>query len=250
MKIIVAIKSVIDPNIRVKIKHDGTGIDSLHSKNVIDPFCEVALEEAIRMKESGIAREVIVVCVGPNECDEQIRYSIALGADRGIRIDGQKNLDPLYIAKALRSIVEIEKPGLVILGKQSVDMDNGQTGQILATLLNYAQGSVVSKIDKVEGGHIEVQREVDQGVRVVSLPLPAVITVDLKINEPRHASLNNIIKSKKSIISIYTLEQLSIFPKEHTQVISVTLPPRRPSCILLKDTKQLIALLKKEVIHL
>jgi electron transfer flavoprotein beta subunit len=246
MKVLVCIKSVIDPNIRVKLRHDGNDIDSAHLKKIINPFCEVALEEAIRMKESDIAREVVVVSVGPKECNEQIRLAIALGADRGIRIDINNKTETLNIAKLLKAIVEKEKPDLILLGKQSVDMDNNQTGQMLAALLNYQQATFVSKFDFVGSSHIKIQREVDQGIKCVSLSLPAIVTVDLRMNTPRHASLPDIIKAKKAEIFTYTPEQLNVVLKEHTQLLNVSFPKRKTTHLRLENIEQLIMILKNE----
>ena len=199
MKILVAIKRVVDANVKVRVKGDGTGVDLTNAKMAINPFCEIAIEEAIRIKESGAADEVIAVSVGPQVSQEQIRTALALGADRGILVVTDEQVEPLAVAKILKTIVDKEGIDLVILGKQSIDTDNNQVGQMLAALCNYPQGTFASKAE-IKDGKIEVTREIDGGEQTVLLSLPAILTTDLRLNEPRYASLPNIMKAKKKPI--------------------------------------------------
>ncbi|HCL71823.1 MAG TPA: electron transfer flavoprotein subunit beta, partial [Gammaproteobacteria bacterium] len=196
MKVLVGVKRVVDAYVRVRVKSDGSGVDLTNAKMAINPFCEIAVEEAIRMKEAGLADEVIAVSVGPTASQEQIRTALALGADRGILVEAEEGPEPLAVAKVLKAIVEKEGIDLVILGKQSIDTDNNQVGQMLAALCNLPQGTFACNAE-VKDGKIEVTREIDGGEQTVLLDLPAVITTDLRLNEPRYASLPNIMKAKK-----------------------------------------------------
>ena len=207
MKILVAIKRVVDANVKVRVKGDGTGVDLTNAKMAINPFCEIAIEEAIRIKESGAADEVIAVSVGPQVSQEQIRTALALGADRGILVVTDEQVEPLAVAKILKTIVDKEGIDLVILGKQSIDTDNNQVGQMLAALCNYPQGTFASKAE-IKDGKIEVTREIDGGEQTVLLSLPAILTTDLRLNEPRYASLPNIMKAKKKPIDATTAAEL------------------------------------------
>ena len=199
MKILVAIKRVVDANVKVRVKGDGTGVDLTNAKMAINPFCEIAIEEAIRIKESGAADEVIAVSVGPQVSQEQIRTALALGADRGILVVTDEQVEPLAVAKILKTIIDKEGIDLVILGKQSIDTDNNQVGQMLAALCNYPQGTFASKAE-IKDGKIEVAREIDGGEQTVLLSLPAILTTDLRLNEPRYASLPNIMKAKNCLL--------------------------------------------------
>ena len=196
MKILVAVKRVVDYNVKVRVKADSTGVDLNNVKMAMNPFCEIAVEEAVRLKESGAASEIVVVSIGAKKSEEQIRTALALGADRGILIETEENLQPLAIAKLLKSVVDQEQPGLIILGKQSIDGDNNQTGQMLAALLGVGQGTFASKVE-VAAGTVQVTREIDGGLQTVELKLPAVVTTDLRLNEPRYASLPNIMKANQ-----------------------------------------------------
>jgi electron transfer flavoprotein beta subunit len=201
MKILVPVKRAIDYNVKVRVKPDNSGVDLSNAKMSINPFCEIAVEEAIRLKEKGIATEIVVVSIGDKACQEQIRTALALGADRGIQIDTSESLDSLQIAKLLQKIVEQESPELVILGKQSIDSDNNQTGQMLAALTGMPQGTFASIVN-VADGKVQVTREIDGGLQTVELSLPAVVTTDLRLNEPRYASLPNIMKAKRKPLEV------------------------------------------------
>lgn len=194
MKILVPVKRAIDYNVKVRVKADESGVDLTNAKMAINPFCEIAVEEAVRLKEKGVATEIVVVSIGDKSCQEQIRTALALGADRGIQIDTDQNLDSLQVAKLLSKVVEEEQPQLVILGKQSIDSDNNQTGQMLAALTGMPQGTFASEV-VVDGEKVNVTREIDGGLQTVALSLPAVVTTDLRLNEPRYASLPNIMKA-------------------------------------------------------
>src|SRR6187431_3735691 len=199
MKVLVPVKRVVDFNVKVRVKGDGSGVELANVKMSMNPFDEIAVEEALRLKEAGKATEIVVVSVGPQQASETIRTALAMGADRGILVKADAVVEPLAVAKLLKAIVEAEKPGLVIMGKQAIDDDSNQTGQMLAALLNWAQGTFASKV-AVGDGTVEVTREVDGGLQTVALQLPAIITTDLRLNEPRYASLPNIMKAKKKPI--------------------------------------------------
>ena len=201
MKILVPVKRAIDYNVKVRVKADESGVDLTNAKMAINPFCEIAVEEAVRLKEKGVATEIVVVSIGDKSCQEQIRTALALGADRGIQIDTDQNLDSLQVAKLLSKVVEEEQPQLVILGKQSIDSDNNQTGQMLAALTGMPQGTFASEV-VVDGEKVNVTREIDGGLQTVALSLPAVVTTDLRLNEPRYASLPNIMKAKRKPLDV------------------------------------------------
>ncbi|MEQ1781544.1 MAG: electron transfer flavoprotein subunit beta/FixA family protein, partial [Hyphomonadaceae bacterium] len=199
MKVLVPVKRVIDPNVRPRVKADGTGVDLANIKMAMNPFCEIAVEEAVRMKEKGVVTEIVLVSVGPAQAQETIRIGLAMGGDRGILVQTDVAVEPLAVAKILAKIVEAEQPGLVITGKQAIDDDANQTGQMLAALLDWPQGAFASAV-AMDGDKLKVTREVDGGLQTVSLNLPAVVTTDLRLNEPRYASLPNIMKAKKKVI--------------------------------------------------
>ena len=201
MKILVPVKRAIDYNVKVRVKADESGVDLTNAKMAINPFCEIAVEEAVRLKEKGVATEIVVVSIGDKSCQEQIRTALALGADRGIQIGTDLNLDSLQVAKLLTKVVEEEQPQLVILGKQSIDSDNNQTGQMLAALTGMPQGTFASEV-VVDGEKVNVTREIDGGLQTVALSLPAVVTTDLRLNEPRYASLPNIMKAKRKPLDV------------------------------------------------
>ena len=201
MKILVAVKRVVDYNVKVRAKADGTGADIANVKMSINPFCEIAVEEAVRLKEKGVATEIIAVSIGAKQSQEQIRTALALGADRGILVETEAELEPLAIAKCLKALVEKESPDLVILGKQSIDGDNNQTGQMLGALTGMGQGTFASEVN-VADGKVNVTREIDGGLQTVALKLPAIVTTDLRLNEPRYASLPNIMKAKKKPLDV------------------------------------------------
>lgn len=245
MKILVAIKRVVDANVKVRVKGDGTGVDLTNAKMAINPFCEIAIEEAIRIKESGAADEVIAVSVGPQVSQEQIRTALALGADRGILVQTDEQVEPLAVAKILKTIVEKEGIDLVILGKQSIDTDNNQVGQMLAALCNYPQGTFACKAE-LKDGKIEVTREIDGGEQTVLLSLPAIVTTDLRLNEPRYASLPNIMKAKKKPIDATTPDELGVDITSKLQTLSVAAPAERSAGIIVESVEELVNKLKTE----
>jgi electron transfer flavoprotein beta subunit len=245
MKVLVAVKRVVDYNVKVRAKADGSDVDLNNVKMSINPFCEIAVEEAVRLKEAGIATEVIAVSVGDKSCQEQIRTALALGADRGIQVDTQGKIEPLVIAKLLMAVVDKEQPQLIILGKQSIDGDNNQTGQMLGALANMGQGTFASKV-VVDGDSVNVTREIDGGLQTVSLKLPAIVTTDLRLNEPRYASLPNIMKAKKKQLDVYTPEELGVAVTSHLTQVKVQPPAARKAGIKVKDVEELVDKLKNE----
>jgi len=236
---------VVDYNVKVRAKSDGSDVDLNNVKMAINPFCEIAVEEAVRLKEAGTATEVVVVSVGDKSCQEQIRTALALGADRGIQIDVEGRPEPLEIAKLLKAVVDAEQPQLVILGKQSIDGDNNQTGQMLGALTGMAQGTFASEA-KVEGDKIHVTREIDGGLQTLALNLPAIVTTDLRLNEPRYASLPNIMKAKKKPLDVTTPADLGVEIKTHVTQLSVAPPPERSAGIKVEDVAQLVDKLRNE----
>ena len=245
MKILVAIKRVVDANVKVRVKGDGTGVDLTNAKMAINPFCEIAIEEAIRIKESGAADEVIAVSVGPQVSQEQIRTALALGADRGILVVTDEQVEPLAVAKILKTVVDKEGIDLVIVGKQSIDTDNNQVGQMLAALCNYPQGTFASKAE-IKDGRIEVTREIDGGEQTVLLSLPAILTTDLRLNEPRYASLPNIMKAKKKPIDATTAAELGVDIISKLQTLSIAAPAERTAGIIVESVEELVNKLKTE----
>ena len=245
MKVLVAVKRVVDYNVKVRAKADGSDVDLNNVKMAINPFCEIAVEEAVRLKEAGTATEVIAVSVGDKSCQEQIRTALALGADRGIQVETDGNVEPLVVAKLLKGVVDKEEPQLVILGKQSIDGDNNQTGQMLGALANMGQGTFASEV-VVDGDKVNVTREVDGGLQTLALNLPAVITTDLRLNEPRYASLPNIMKAKKKPLDVYTPDDLGVSVTAHLTQVKVEPPAERQAGIKVEDVDQLVDKLKNE----
>ncbi len=245
MKILVPIKRVVDYNVKVRPLDDGSDVDLRNVKMSVNPFCEIAVEEAVRLKESGAASEVVVVSIGDGKAQEQIRAAMAMGADRGILIESDGALEPINVAKCLKAVYEKEQPGLVIMGKQSIDGDNNQTGQMLAALLGLAQGTFASKVE-VEEGHVAVTREIDGGLQTLRLNTPAIITTDLRLNEPRFASLPNIMKAKKKPLETLSAEALGVELRKRTEVVSVSPPPQRQGGIKVASVEELVAKLKEE----
>ena len=245
MKVIVPIKRVIDANIKVRVKTDRSGVELENVKMAMNPFCEIAVEQSIRMKESGAAEEIIAVAAGPQQSQETIRTALAMGADRGILIETDGPLEPLAISKLLKAVVEREQPGLVIMGKQAVDNDNNQTGQMLSALLNWSLGTFVSQIEIKDDG-FEVVREVDGGLETVSLSKPSVITVDLRLNEPRYASLPNIMKARRKPIETLTPDELGVDVTPRVQVLEVNEPPSRQAGVRVASAAELIEKLRDE----
>ena len=245
MKVLVPIKRVVDYNVKVRAKSDETGPDLNNVKMALNPFCEIAIEEAVRLKESGAAEEIIAVSVGTSASQEQLRTCLALGADRAILVETDQDVEPLGIAKALKAIVEKEQPQLIILGKQAIDDDSNQTGQMLGALLNYPQGTFASEV-KVIDDSIEVIREIDGGLQTVSLKLPAIVTTDLRLNEPRYASLPNIMKAKKKQLDTFTAEELNVDLVPRLKTLKVSAPPERASGIIVESVEELVDKLKNE----
>lgn len=245
MKILVAVKRVVDYNVKVRPLSNGSGVDLANVKMSINPFCEIAVEEAVRLKEAGTATEIIAVSIGPKQAQEQIRTALALGADRGILIESDTDLEPLAVAKCLKGVVEKESPDLVILGKQSIDNDNNQTGQMLGALTNMPQGTFASEV-KVADGKVDVTREIDGGLQTVKLNLPAIVTTDLRLNEPRYASLPNIMKAKKKPLDTLTPADLGVDPAPRMTLLKVEPPPQRSAGIKVPDVDTLVDKLKNE----
>ena len=245
MKVLVPVKRVIDANVKVRVKADQTGVELTNVKMAMNPFCEIAVEEAVRMKEAGTATEVVVVSAGAQQAQETIRTGLAMGADRGILILSDASLEPLAVAKLLKAVVEKESADMVLMGKQAIDGDNNQTGQMLAALLGWPQGTFVSKIEKSDGG-LKVTREVDGGLENVALKLPAVVTVDLRLNQPRYASLPNIMKAKKKQIDTMTPEDLGVDASPRLTVLKVVEPPARKAGVKVADVAELVDKLKNE----
>lgn len=241
----VTIKRVVDANVKVRVKSDNTDVDISDLKMAMNPFCEIAVEEAVRLKEAGVASEIIVVTVGKNTCQEQLRTALALGADRAIHIDTVEKVQPLSVAKLLQKVVEIEQPSIVLMGKQSIDSDNNQTGQMLAALTNMGQGTFASQVT-VEGDKVLVTREVDGGLVTVELGLPALITTDLRLNEPRYASLPNIMKSKRKPIDIKTPSDLGVEISTGLEVVRVENPTSRNAGLMVGSVNELVDKLRNE----
>ena len=245
MKVLVAVKRVVDYNVKVRAKGDGSGVDLNNVKMSINPFCEIAVEEAVRLREKGVATEVIAVSLGDKACQEQIRTALALGADRGILVETAEELQPLAVAKLLQAIVAREGVELVIVGKQSIDGDNNQTGQMLAALAGMSQGSFASEL-VIENGKARVTREIDGGLQTVELALPAVVTTDLRLNEPRYASLPNIMKAKKKQLDTVTPADLGVDVAPRMRVLKVEPPPERKAGIKVGSVAELVDKLRNE----
>ncbi len=246
MKVLVAVKRVIDANVKVRVKQDGTGVETQNVKMAMNPFCEIATEEAIRLKEAGKASEIVAVSLGGASVQETIRTALAMGADRGIHVLTDVELQPLVVAKLLKAVIEKEQPGLVILGKQAIDDDSNQTGQMLAGLLGWAQATYASKLVLDAAGGAIVTREVDGGLERIAVKLPFVMTTDLRLNEPRYASLPNIMKAKKKPIDQLTPEQLGIDPSPRLKVLKVVEPEKRKAGVKVKSVGELIDKLQNE----
>ena len=245
MKILVPIKRVVDYNVKVRPLSDNSNVDLNNVKMAVNPFCEIALEEAVRQKESGKATEVIAVSVGKSDSQEQLRTALALGADRAILVETESLLEPLAISKVLQKLIENEKPDIIILGKQAIDGDNNQTGQMLGALLDYPQATNASEIT-IEDSSIQVTREIDGGLQTLELTIPAIITTDLRLNEPRYASLPNIMKAKKKELNIIPVSDLGIDIQPRTELLSVELPPTREAGIIVENIDELVDKLKNE----
>mgnify|MGYP001501096052 FL=1 len=245
MKILVAVKRVIDYNVQIRVKSDSTGVETENVKMSMNPPDENAVEEALRIKESGVAEEVIAVSIGEDKAKETIRTALAMGVDRGIHVKGVHDVEPLAVAKILQKIVEKEKPQIVLLGKQAIDDDCNQTGQMLSALLGWTQGTFASKIE-LEASAAIITREIDEGLEKVKLPFPIVATCDLRLNEPRYASLPNIMKAKKKPIDNYTSDELGIDVSPRVRQLKVTEPPKREKGIMVANVAELVHKLKHE----
>ena len=245
MKVLVAAKRVVDYNVNIRVLSDNSGVDLNNVKMSVNPFDEIAIEEAVRLKEAGIAEEVIVVSVGASNCQEQIRTALALGADRGILVETDEEMQPLGIAKVLKAVSEKEKPDLVILGKQAIDGDNSQTGPMLAALTGWSQATFASALE-VADGSAKVTREVDGGLETISINLPGIVTTDLRLNEPRYASLPNIMKAKKKPIDTMTPEELGLDVTPRLKTLKVVPPGEREAGIIVETVEELVDKLKNE----
>ena len=245
MKILVPVKRVVDYNVKVRVKSDGSGVDIANVKMSMNPFDEIAVEEAVRLKEKGVVTEVIAVSCGVTQCQETLRTAMAIGADRAILVETTEELQPLAVAKLLKALVDKEQPGLIILGKQAIDDDANQTGQMLAALADLPQATFASKVE-VEGQSVKVTREVDGGLETLSLSIPAVITTDLRLNEPRYVTLPNIMKAKKKQMDIVKPEDLGVDVKPRLKTLKVVEPPKRSAGIKVPDVATLVAKLKNE----
>jgi len=245
MKVLVPVKRVVDYNVKVRVKSDQTGVDIANVKMSMNPFDEIAVEEAIRLKEKGLATEVIAISCGPVACQETLRTAMAIGADRSILVQTDVELQPLAVAKILKSIAEKETPDLIILGKQAIDDDANQTGQMLAALLGWPQATFASKVE-VADGFATVTREVDGGLEIIKIKLPAIITTDLRLNEPRYVTLPNIMKAKKKQLDNVTPESLGVDPAPRLSILKVTEPPARSAGIIVPDVAALVDKLKNE----
>ena len=245
MKVLVAVKRVIDYNVKIRVKADKTGVETANVKMSMNPFDEIGVEEAIRLREKGVATEVVAVSIGPQAAQETIRTALAMGADRGIHVLTEQELQPLAVAKLLRAVIAKEQPQLAILGKQAIDDDCNQTGQMLSALLGWAQGTFASKIT-ITDGKAEVTREVDGGLETLVLKLPAIVTTDLRLNEPRYASLPNIMKAKKKPIDKLTPAELGVDTAPRLVTLKVVEPPKRTAGVRVKDVAELVQKLKQE----
>ncbi|UFW51183.1 MULTISPECIES: electron transfer flavoprotein subunit beta/FixA family protein [Bradyrhizobium] len=245
MKVLVSVKRVLDYNVKVRVKGDGSGVELANVKMSMNPFDEIAVEEALRLKEAGKATEVVVVSIGPAQASETIRTGLAMGADRGILVKAEGNVEPLAVAKILKKVAEEEQPGLIILGKQAIDDDSNQTGQMLAALLGWSQATFASKLE-VEGSDFKVTREVDGGLQTVKLKGPAIVTTDLRLNEPRYASLPNIMKAKKKPIAEKAVADYGVDVTARLEVLKTTEPAGRKAGVKVKDVAELVSKLKNE----
>lgn len=245
MKILVSVKRVVDHNVQVRVKGDRSGVELANAKMSINPFCEIAVEEAVRLKEKGVADEIVVVSVGPAAAQDTIRTALALGADRGLLIETDEEVESLAVARLLAKVVDVEQPGLVILGKQSIDADNNQTGQMLAALTGLAQGTFASEVSLGDNG-IDVTREVDGGLQTLSLSLPAIVTTDLRLNEPRYASLPNIMKAKRKPLVCKTPAEFGVEVVPRLTTLKVEAPAERQGGIRVTSVDELVEKLKNE----
>ena len=244
-RVLVAVKRVVDYAAKIRVKPDGTGVDTAAVKMSMNPFCEIAVEEAVRLKEAKAAAEVVAVSMGPKQCQETLRTALAMGADKGIHVETDRELEPLTVAKLLVEVAKRHEPNLVLLGKQSIDGDNNQTGQMLAALLGWPQATFASQVD-MAADSVEVTREVDGGLETLRLELPAVVTTDLRLNEPRYSTLPNIMKAKKKPLEKLTPEDLGVSTEPMVEVLEVTAPPKREAGVKVESVDELLGKLKAE----
>jgi electron transfer flavoprotein beta subunit len=245
MKALVAVKRVIDYNVKARVKADGSGVDLANVKMSMNPFDEIAIEEAIRLKEKGVVTEIVAVSLGVTQCQETLRTAMAMGADRGILVESDAELQPLAVAKLLKAVADKEAPQLIILGKQAIDDDSNQTGQMLAALLGWSQATFASKVE-VNGNTAKVTREVDGGLETIAIKLPAIITTDLRLNEPRYATLPNIMKAKKKQLDLIKPADLGVDVTPRLTTLKVVEPPKRKGGVMVKDVAELVSKLKNE----
>jgi electron transfer flavoprotein beta subunit len=245
MKVLVTVKRVIDPYVKVRVKADGSGVETANVKMTMNPFCEIAVEQAVRMKEAGVVTEIVAVSIGVTQCQETLRTAMAMGADRGILVETDAEVQPLAVAKALKAIVAKESPKLVIMGKQAIDDDSNQSGQMLAALLGWPQATFISKV-AVNGDSADVTREIDGGLEKLTIKLPAVITTDLRLNEPRYVTLPNIMKAKKKPLEVVKPDALGVDMAPRLTTLKVQEPPKRGAGVKVADVKELVAKLKNE----
>jgi len=245
MKVLVAIKRVVDPNIKVRVKADGTGVETANVKMAMNPFCEIAVEQAVRMKEAGTVSEILVVSIGVPQSQETLRTALAMGADRAILVEVAHEVQPLAVAKVLKAIVDKEQPGLVIMGKQAIDDDCNQSGQMLSALLGWPQATFISKIE-IAGDRAEITREVDGGLENISVKMPAVVTADLRLNEPRYVTLPNIMKAKKKPLENIKPDALGVDVRPRLTTLKVEEPPKRGAGVKVADVAELVSKLKNE----
>ena len=245
MKVLVPVKRVIDYNVKVRVKSDESGVDLANVKMSMNPFDEIAVEEAIRLKEAGTVTEIVAVSIGPEKAQDQIRQALAMGADRGLLIKTDDEIEPLAVAKLLKAVIEEEKPELAILGKQAIDDDSNQTGQMLSALLGWSQGTFASKVEK-EGDKLNVTREIDGGLQTISIGLPAIVTTDLRLNEPRYASLPNIMKAKKKPLDVKDISDYGVDIAPRLETLKVTEPPKREAGVKVESVAELVEKLKNE----
>ena len=246
MKVLVTVKRVIDPYVKVRVKSDGSGVETANIKMTMNPFCEIAVEQAVRMKEAGVVSEIVVVSIGAQQCQETLRTAMAMGADRGVLVEtGTADVQPLAVAKLVKAVIDKEQPKLVITGKQAIDDDSNQTGQMIAALLGWPQATFISNIT-VNGDSAEVTREIDGGLEKLTIKLPAVVTTDLRLNEPRYVTLPNIMKAKKKPLEVLKPEALGVDIAPRLKTLKVEEPAKRSAGIKVADVKELIAKLKNE----
>jgi len=245
MRVLVPVKRVVDFNVKVRVKPDGSGVETANVKMSMNPFDEIAVEEAVRLKESGVVTEIVAVSIGPVQCQETLRTALAIGADRAVLVETGSDIQPLAVAKVLKAIVAKEQPGMVIMGKQAIDDDSNQTGQMLAALLNWSQATFASKV-KLSGATAEVTREVDGGLETISIKMPAVVTTDLRLNEPRYVTLPNIMKAKKKPMETLKPEALGVDVASRLKTLRVQEPPKRTAGKVVKSVQELVEKLKGE----